>query len=349
MESGTLTVSEFKEVLRRESERKKLLISATIELTSKCCFKCPHCYIDNTNVGCISPSSFERIVKELKKLGCVYLTLTGGEALMHPNFVELYNIARKYGFIITLFTNGYMLDRYIDLLSQHKPYEIDITLYGVDQATYFANTKVENSCRVLENLEFLRENGITFSLKAAVTRNVFPLLSRMRNIASYYNVTFRFDPYIFLSQEQSQIVDRLSPEEIAELLTQNPEYIDLERDHMVKRDFCLDNKCYNCKPGENGIYITWDERAKMCPFTSDEHSMCVSNRENGVSMAREKIQNRFSFDIPKESKCYDCRYETTCRRCPERFFIESGDYVKPSEWICETAKRIYEIVNQKSR
>lgn len=349
MERGTLTVSEFKEVLRRESERKKLLISATIELTSKCCFKCSHCYIDNTKIGYISSLSFERMLKELKTLGCVYLTLTGGEAILHPNFAELYNTACKYGFIITLFTNGYMLDRYIDLLAQHKPYEIDITLYGVDQSTYFNSTNVDTSCKVLENLKILRDKGITFSLKAAVTRNIFPLLTRMQDIARDYNATFRFDPYIFLSQDQCQKVERLSPCEIANLMTQNPEYIELERNHMVKRDLCSDHKCYNCKPGETSVYITWDERVKMCPFTSDEHSICISNQENGISMARKMIQDKFSFDIPKESKCYDCRYESTCRRCPERFFIESGDYEKPAEWMCKTAQRIYEIVNRKSR
>lgn len=167
MEIGSLTVSKFKEILRRESERKKLLISATIELTSYCCFQCPHCYIDNTKIGFISVSSFENKVKELKKLGCLYLTLTGGEALLHPHFAELYKIACKYGFIITLFTNGYFLDGFIDVLTQTKPYEIDITLYGVDQKTYSENTKNENSYKVLDNLKILRDRGLTFSLKAA--------------------------------------------------------------------------------------------------------------------------------------------------------------------------------------
>ncbi len=342
MERRELTVREFKDRLRIQSEEKNILLSASIELTNRCCFRCPHCYMDSKALGYLPLSSFEGIVTELKNLGCVYLTITGGEALLHPEFEKMYLFAHSKGFIISVFSNGFLLDKFIDLFAQYRPYEIDVTLYGMDDLSYVQNTGVSAWERVNSNLTMLKERGISFSVKASVTYSIYPLLRQMEEYAKSLSVTFRSDLYIYLTQAQAKYVKRLSPTEISTELLSNPGYIELERNALSNGDSEDNHFEYNCHPGSNNIYITWNTLAKMCPFTSDEHAIPLGENGKTVADAREYLHSFRCQKIPKTSKCYDCIYISTCRRCPERFYIETGDYNSPPCWMCEVASCIYD-------
>nr|WP_304955822.1 radical SAM protein [uncultured Acetatifactor sp.] len=344
MENDRLTVRDFKQRLMKESEEKKVLLSANVEITSICNFKCPHCYNENVERGYMPLESFQRIMNELKNLGCVYLTITGGEPLLHPQFEEIYKRTHKAGFIVSLFSNGYIIDNYLELLSRYKPYEVDISLYGIDDESYLINTGIINGKKVINNLELLEKKGITFSLKTVVTRNLLPYIEQMRLIAHTHNATFRLDAYVYLSPLQAKNVERLTAKEIAELLLKSNEYVELERKALIERSSCIGEQLYNCRPGENNIFITWDENVKMCPFGSEEHSCNIKGGKSSIEDARRYLQKIGELKWPKDKKCINCKYLTTCRKCPERFYVESGSYYDPTDWMCETAKCIYERI-----
>lgn len=92
---------------------KRNLNSATIEIINTCNFKCIHCYNQNLKSSYIDFSLFCSIVDQLKEMGIVNITLTGGEPTLHKNFIEIYNYCYDIGLKVTLFTNGYYLDKYI--------------------------------------------------------------------------------------------------------------------------------------------------------------------------------------------------------------------------------------------
>lgn len=57
-----------------------------LELTSACNLRCSHCFLDGApSRSRISLPDVRRIVEELAGLGVLRLTLTGGEALLHPD------------------------------------------------------------------------------------------------------------------------------------------------------------------------------------------------------------------------------------------------------------------------
>lgn len=335
-----ITINEFRERLNRASEKEETLLAASIEITSFCNFRCPHCYMEGNAYKHISLDAFNRVLDELKKLGCLYLTLTGGEAILHPQFSEIYLKAYKAGFIISVFSNGYSLDKVINLFAKYKPYEVDITLYGVDDSTYFENTGVVGGNKVFENIALLRQADVTVSLKACVTKRTLPYLEQMREIAVKHNATFRADPYVFLPPEQQNHVERLTSEEIATLLLQDSRYVELAgQDILNPQKYC---KClYNCKPGTSNVYITCQEKVKICPFTSEEHSYDISN--STIQQARKYFKSLNEACI-NSFKCRDCEAFSVCRSCPERFYIETGDYYIPPKWMCETAQLIHKEI-----
>ena len=75
--------------------------------------------------------------KEMADAGTLFLLLTGGEPLLHPDFKEIYLGLKKLGMIITINTNGTLIDKeWAAFFGENKPRRINITLYGADAATY---------------------------------------------------------------------------------------------------------------------------------------------------------------------------------------------------------------------
>ena len=71
-------------------------LSATLELTNRCNFNCVHCYINqpaNDQVAKqreLTTDQVKKIIDDMAEVGVLFLTLTGGEPLLRPDFAEIY-------------------------------------------------------------------------------------------------------------------------------------------------------------------------------------------------------------------------------------------------------------------
>ncbi|WP_368351055.1 radical SAM protein, partial [Phocaeicola dorei] len=75
--------------------------------------------------------------EQLQDMGTLFILLTGGEPMLYPHFKELYTRLREMGFILTLNTNGTLIDNeMVRILQTHKPRRINVTLYGDSRETY---------------------------------------------------------------------------------------------------------------------------------------------------------------------------------------------------------------------
>ena len=127
-------------------------MQVSIEVTRRCPLECLHCY-NNLPVGDMEAKSRElskeehfRILDELVEMGCFWILYTGGEIFARKDFLEIYTFAKQKGFIITLFTNGILINEKIaDYLREYPPFAIEITLYGRTKETYEALTQLPGS------------------------------------------------------------------------------------------------------------------------------------------------------------------------------------------------------------
>ncbi len=80
-------------------------------VTRRCNLSCGYC----TEYDKVSPpvplAQLKARAEHLAKLGTVFVTLTGGETLLHPDLVELVRTIRSLGMLPALNTNGYLLTR----------------------------------------------------------------------------------------------------------------------------------------------------------------------------------------------------------------------------------------------
>ena len=82
-------------------------------LTKQCNMKCPHCYnsldsLKNTEQfkPLITLEKFTEILSTLKDQGFKKVLFSGGEAILHPDLVEIVAEAHRKGIKTALFTNG---------------------------------------------------------------------------------------------------------------------------------------------------------------------------------------------------------------------------------------------------
>jgi MoaA/NifB/PqqE/SkfB family radical SAM enzyme len=52
----------------------------------------------------------KRGLDKIADFGILYLTMTGGEPMVRPDFWEICKYARHLGFALRLYTNGYLVD-----------------------------------------------------------------------------------------------------------------------------------------------------------------------------------------------------------------------------------------------
>lgn len=150
-------------------------VSILWEITNKCNFGCPFCYVNNEDAKRYPSRNFEyykRIIDDLVNRGMLFCCLTGGECLLHSHFGEIYTYLKKAGVLVTVFTNGFEVStEIVELFAAYKPYKVEISIYGMSEQT-FANTtkcvKAGGYVRVLDNILELKKNGINVRCKTPV-------------------------------------------------------------------------------------------------------------------------------------------------------------------------------------
>lgn len=129
---------DFSESLKRQWTRNRLPYAVLLELTPRCNFNCVHCYLqDHHAEDFLSKDDVIQMLDLLYDEGILFLTLTGGEVLTRKDFAEIYAYAKRKGFLMEVFTNGYALtEEVIALFQQLPPLLVDISLYGSCEETY---------------------------------------------------------------------------------------------------------------------------------------------------------------------------------------------------------------------
>lgn len=150
-------------------------LSILWELTNRCNFSCPFCYINNGDAQRYPYKSFtyyKSIIDDLIKRGMLFCCLTGGECLLHPCFTDIYTYLKQRGVLVTVFTNAFEINiEILNLWRQYKPYKVEISIYGMREEVFVNTTKCSYknaSAQVLNNILELKNAGINVRCKTPI-------------------------------------------------------------------------------------------------------------------------------------------------------------------------------------
>lgn len=342
-------------------------VAGFFELTSRCNLRCKMCYVCGTDNHQpllheeLTAAQWIELGKQACDAGLLFLTLTGGEIFIRKDFWQIYEALTNMGLIITLFTNGTLLnDDMIQRLTKLPPLKISITMYGANAETYGKVTgHPEAYEKTVTAVKKLVEAGIMVQLKTTVIKQNSGEFNEMAKFARSLGLNFGLVNYISPRREGTgtdPMANRLDPDELAcyeanandcmRLLYEQykDKYTDISEDVMIDKDVenvrksmnlsVTDKSAFRCTAGKCSFWLTWEGKMLPCgAFDDIQSDTMFTSFEGAWKEIKEKCAK-----VPVCQECESCSNATKCIACPARLKLETGSYEKPAPYLCDCVK-----------
>lgn len=307
------------------AKKKRAFVSGQFELTGRCNLDCKMCYVHNCSnsdylCGELSTNGWMRIFDEAVDNGLFFATLTGGECLLRQDFQELYLHLWKKRIMVTVFTNGTMINtQWIEFFKTYKPEHVQISLYGSSEEGYLRVTGHKGFEKTVYAIRGLKEVGI--DVRVAVTPS--------RYMYEDYIPTLEFcreNGFRVLEAEMNLAANRddknkkdyfLHQEEIMDLSVRRAKLFHrMAEQHEVPEPCGGESEAIpglKCTGGNCLAHITWD--GKMHPCVNVMIGDGFDVRQLGFVEAWERTKAA-AAEILLPVECIGCAYEKICVRCP---------------------------------
>ena len=348
--------------LHSKGRKLGLPIAGNFELTARCNFNCPMCYVHMTQEQVdaagkeLTAQQWLDIAKAAQEKGMVFALLTGGEPLVRKDFFEIYDGMRNMGILISINSNGSMLQGPIlERFLETPPFRFNISLYGGSNETYRNMCGIPAYTLVKENIRRLRQAGVDVSLNLSITPYNCGDLERIYRDAVELDVNVRASSYMYppvrINGEQYGCSNRLSASESARYAVEwdklrfTPEEFALRAANMAKyADFEQDGcpveagEGVRCRAGSSSFWMTWDGKMLPCGMMT---TPVVKPLEIGFDAAWEQIRAA-TARIRTPAKCVSCDHRELCGACAAVYYTETGSFDAVPEYVCRRAQQIAE-------
>ena len=353
-EATWLSNEEYLTRFNRIVVESRIPLSGGIDLTHRCNLRCIHCYHGERPGHLLEKEMTTKevltIIDEITEAGCLYFLITGGEPLLRKDFPEVYRHAKENGMVITLFTNGTLInDSIIDLLTELPPYEVEISLYGATSSTYEKITGIPGSYeKCLHGIQRLLDNRIHLRLKTILMTVNSHEFYDIKKMADDFRAKFRFDAAIFprFNGDRSPLKLRVPPEEAIEKEFSDEMNIHhWERFHKKMRGNRLSDSMYHCGAGRASFHLDPYGNLSPCLMTTDisyniKNANFMTGWKDGMSIIYDK---KAQGDL---QGCNQCEKIHMCDFCPAFFASENGEEGIRSEYICALGNERFKKIHK---
>lgn len=344
------------------ADRNKTPLYGVLELTPLCTMNCDMCYVRlskdemDAKGRMRTLDEWVSLAKQMKDAGTLFILLTGGEPLLYPNFKELYLELRKLGMVITINTNGTLIDeKWVDFFKTHKPRRINITLYGANENTYSSLCHNRGGFdKAINAIKMLKENNVDVKINGSLVKDNADDQIKIVEFGKSIDVPVRIDTYMYPAKRERTNTyvyeSRLDPISAAK---HHIEILKTDMDEEVFKEYLVemikkvDNTklidqpgCMNCKAGKSSFVINWQGMLRPCIVMDFPQRDAF---EIGFKKAWEEVVKEVDM-IRTSSKCNMCKYKHICSTCAAAAFFEGGAYDAVPDYVCQYTKKIYELI-----
>lgn len=340
--------------LHQKGRRLGLPIAGTFELTARCNFNCPMCYVHMTEEQLqqagkeLTADQWLQLAREAKDAGMLVALLTGGEPLVRKDFFEIYKGMKAMGLMVSINSNGSMLQgKILEQFLADPPLRFNISLYGGSNETYQNMCGLAAYDRVKENIRRLRQAGIEVSMSLSMTPYNYQDIARIMEDAKALDVNVKASSYMYppvrINGENYGTGNRFTPEESAKwglawdkLRFTNEEFRQRVANicalQQVEEPECPveSEEGVRCRAGSTSFWITWDGKMMPCGMMPRP---VVYPLEVGFEKAWQAIREQ-TAQIRLPAKCGTCPKRQLCPVCAAVCITETGAFDGLPEYLC---------------
>ena len=331
-----------------------LPIGGIFELTARCNFDCPMCYVHLKQEDIdaqgreLTAAQWIDLARQARDAGMVFALLTGGEPFVRKDFFEIYHAMKEMGLMISINSNGSMLHGpVLEKLLADPPVRLNVSLYGGSNDTYCALCGQPAFDRVVENIAALKAAGVDVRLNVSITpqnrHDVAAICRKAEELGVHMKLSSYMYPSIRVNGGKYGHGDRLSPELAADASVEW-DLLRFDRETFARRacsmhEFSLveELECavdpqegMGCRAGTTSFWMTWDGRMRPCGMMPDPTAYPL---EEGFRRSWERIREE-TKKIRLPAKCGNCPKRGACPVCAAVCVTETGRFDGVPEYVC---------------
>ncbi|MBO5292988.1 MAG: radical SAM protein [Lachnospiraceae bacterium] len=174
----------------------------------------------------LSEEQWLELMKQAVSEGIYSVTLSGGEAMLHPGFWPIYEYLHAHGVLVSVFTNGLCLtDTAIEHFVSLPPRLIQISLYGASEEGYTTVTGRPVFHQIDHTLQQLKKAGLPFQVAITPSIFLYPEIDSILQYVQERNYPYRINKTLFPPREETGRKHAnicLSTQQMGEILKQLP-------------------------------------------------------------------------------------------------------------------------------
>jgi radical SAM protein with 4Fe4S-binding SPASM domain len=306
----------------------RIPLQADIEIIGTCNFKCVHCYIAPVAAreDVMSVEQAKILFDKLSAAGTMRLLLTGGEILTHPQFKQIYLMAKSMGFLVAINTNAYLIgERWADFFAENPPQVISISIYGMTPESYEKVTGIPRSYeRCIRAVDLLLERGLKLDLKCPAFSLTHPELPIMQKFAADRGIEFRYDSMMTPRRDgdEDPMKFQLDPDRALELQKVMDPGLTQLREFSIGR---VGNRpgatVYQCGAGKALLAINVHGGVTTCTTSR----MVVGNLlDQPFDEVWAALGGKVAKKFPEGHPCGTCKFRPMCAGCPALVEQQTG-------------------------
>jgi len=311
-----------------------------LEITSRCNLNCQHCYNRTGKNTDMPVSRFQSLYKFARKNGVWTFILSGGEAILHPNFKKILNILKNKSKNLRLIlqSNG-------ELITENM-FE-NLKIFDWIHLSFDLSKDIrKNSWKNLELAKRLKKNKIKAYLFATIHNKNKDSLDEMVKIANKSKIPIGFNLCMLAEKiDKSLLMSRAD----FELMEKKLYKLSIKKKILryssplasildLKKSGRFNGIKGGCTAGIAACVISPDSNVYPCPFFRVKAGNLNTQTLKSIwlkSKLLNTIRDRASYDQP----CASCDRLAYCGGCRNRAYSQNANLLA-SDPMCYKNKKI---------
>lgn len=299
-----------KGVIAAQILRKAIPLSVGIHVTNRCNFRCIYCYggYSEKKTREFTAEEILGLIDELKALGTLWITLTGGEPLLREDIELIIDKIKKENIICSINTNASLIKNKITAV--RKIDFVTVSLDGEGAANDM--NRGRGSFKVIaEGIRCLKENKVSFDVVCVLTRHnmnhIGAMLDLAENLGFYVEFNFLEDQNITCQDHSSFLIEDEDMREITRKIIEykkagRPVFFTVSsrlyslkwplsyQEKIAFRDLA-NFKPIHCYMGERMCHIDYDGKVYPCNQLAGRFA-ALNFLESGFKKAWDNLQEK---------------------------------------------------------